>query len=344
MREKDFFTIKEHLQAGNRVILTNGPQFVILSKDNEGIVPKGRKTPRLRILYTVKIDFKLVKEKFFYAWIDLKKAIEDTFPNFDEVTLYPVEHHQFSSFEEDGPLIETILDSFPTANEFSLTAPFNDGFSKSQPYGIYRVTEADASQILSEIRDQLYSGLQERYLRFSPEIQQALGEFETLVSLIEEESRLNFHRVLKEEHHLESPYLCDLFHMGHTYWKEPTELWHFYHDVDSYVTQFEVIIDALKKNRINRDVLDLFHNSSFEPLKPHLKNTKITFHWHCTTSSQLSIVYTFDLNHATKKFLIKQGYLYQFKNFDDLALYQDGTLLFSSCTHERLCDDLPTNQ
>lgn len=71
-------------------------------------------------------------------------------------------------------------------------------------------------------------------------------------------------------------------------------------------------------------------------LRDNLIKYEISFQNHCTTSGCLMINYYFKLNGETKELLrnYKNDFEIDINSLEDLALYKDDELKFSSCTHE----------
>ncbi|HIZ03381.1 MAG TPA: hypothetical protein H9727_03760 [Candidatus Borkfalkia avistercoris] len=75
--------------------------------------------------------------------------------------------------------------------------------------------------------------------------------------------------------------------------------------------------------------------SEYAPIQPHLIRVLPSFFHHCTNSGVLRCHFIFALNDATKEWLL------QYIDPDcihappeDFALYKDGFILFSTCSHK----------
>jgi hypothetical protein len=112
------------------------------------------------------------------------------------------------------------------------------------------------------------------------------------------------------------------------------ELWHFYHHIGTYYHTYKKTVEKLKKNTKDRPLDTSFKNEKMKALYKHLDKHEITFTWHCTTSSRLSVVYYFRLNEESKRWLMQYESDLDIAPLDDLAFDKNGELLFSSCTHE----------
>jgi len=222
-----------------------------------------------------------------------------------------------------------LLDKYgDIANAFSLTCPYNGADGET-----YNLSDELAEIALKEITGEMREASRERLKTSS-----GLPPFDELYAEIEEEYRLLYKE--KEEFaksHDGHIFLCDEFARGKTKYKKPSELWHVYHNAEFAgwcARRLEEMKNSAKKRELCAELEDE------EVLKQNLEDIKASFSWHCTTSSELSKTFYFTLNDETKKWLLRHKTDYDFTVLQDLAFYNDGDILFSSCTHERFHTDL----
>ncbi len=137
----------------------------------------------------------------------------------------------------------------------------------------------------------------------------------------------------------DSPFICD--HVGKdTKYSEPIQyIWHFYHIIHHCLMSLESLIGLDACEKFEPVQLDKECNKE---LKPYFLRYEFTYDTHCT-SGPLQVVYYFALNEKTRSWLnqFKTDYSFYEKGaidsgFEDLALYKNGKLEFSSCTHEQI--------
>lgn len=231
--------------------------------------------------------------------------------------------------------MKALLNKYKHATTFSLTGPFQKGYHKEHPYGIYTLDAPTANNALKDVYSRIITQLRSRYSNWPVNEIKLHPSFDDLIEGIQEEVINHSNRLLNHKLKTnESPFMCDVFIQGNANHKEPLDLWHFYHDISLFEDTYKPTINALKQNKIKRDIDDIFEIPYYAPLQPCLINTKISFFWHCTQSSQLAITYFFQLNPLSIRWLEQRENEFDMQELEDLAFYKDDKLLFSSCTHE----------
>lgn len=232
--------------------------------------------------------------------------------------------------------MKDLLLTFPEATVFSLTTPFQKNTVGEDMFGEYTIDAQIFEQAVAKEMQEGILLLEEYYLNFTEEEKQKLPEFSILIDEIKEEARSYHEKVasglLEEE---ESPFIHDLFGTGKVKYNAPQSLWHFYYFFSHVWMTYVPMKEALLRNTKKRDIMDVFNNPKYQALQSHLENAEISFRWHATVSMQLYITYFFQINEDTKKWLIEQASPLNMNELEDLALYQENELLFSSCTHEQ---------
>ena len=79
----------------------------------------------------------------------------------------------------------------------------------------------------------------------------------------------------------------------------------------------------------------------YAAIKPYLIKVLPSFFHHCTSSGVLRCHFVFELNEATKAWLLEYPAADCFSGLlEDLALYNDGYIKLSCCSHEGLCNEV----
>lgn len=241
--------------------------------------------------------------------------------------------------------MKTLLMHYPQATSFSLTGPFQKGYDQNHPYGIYKLDEAMAKKIEENIKNHLFQNLHLRYSNWSNKDKLIHPSYDELIASIQQEVRAHLSLVYSKKLPKDtSPFMCDVFMMKKAKHQQPSDLWHFYHDISLFEDTYQVSLDAARNNSIERDIFDIFQNPYYAPLKPSLLKTNISFFWHCTQSSQLAITYYFSLNQESIAWLNELKGPLDMKELEDFALYHNEELLFSSCTHEGFETDVASQK
>lgn len=268
-----------------------------------------------------------------YIKNDLIKIVSfgDSFPTYSK-------YLEKKNFDEIG--MKALLEKYlPYADRFSLTCPYNDGYSLKKPYGIYNLSEEIAAKAIKKLQERTYADLKKSYENISADEKNNLPGFEELYADIEKE--IKEYRIKKKkaiEKNGGFSFACDLFSKGETKYKQPQQLWHFYHNID-FICYARWICGKMSENKESADLCRELNDDLYKGLKGSLLETEVTFVWHCTISGMLSKVFYFSLNDKTVKWLSALKNDYDLKLLQDLAFYKGGTPLFSSCTHENFHND-----
>ena len=224
--------------------------------------------------------------------------------------------------------MERILDIYHDCDTFSL--------SLAKP--ITSVSTEAKAELINELLASEKQRMRERYDYFSDEeIFKSLPDYDTLFDEVFEETRAFYAQfegksvdeLIKSKI---NPFICD--HVGKdTKYHEPLNFfWHLYHNCQMVFMN----ADSLEKLPIDDEfAMQVFESDFNKPLKPHLKKVKYTYSSHCTIGP-LQLVYYFTLNDETKTWLnqFETDYDLDKGDFEDLAIYKNDEIKFSSCTHE----------
>lgn len=236
--------------------------------------------------------------------------------------------------------MEELLQKYlPLADEFSLTATFNE-YDAEHPYGIYKVGESEAGEAARGIEEFAKSSALTAYQRLTNGQKSELPPFEELYAEIKEEYRLyaSAHAEVMEEHG-GNAFFGDEFAMENAKYSKYNGLQQAYYAVDFAGTCL-FTLEKMKKNdkaRPNDWELGLEY---YAPLKNSLKRIETGFVWHCTASGQLSKTFYFQLNGESIGWLKTLKNDYDMRRLEDLAFYRARRCIFSSCTHEEFHCDL----
>lgn len=222
-----------------------------------------------------------------------------------------------------------LLTKYNSCDTFSLTCPYNEGYSIEYPYGKYKLDKVLGKQALANLEEHFKNNLLDRYNAFKNEIND-LPDFETLYNEIKEETREYQKNWTKDK----SPFISDTVYKKETKYHTPEQFyWHFYHDI-CHLQVFNESLEAMYKNNEERALDVEFDDEKYKVLKPYIKDIEVTFVWHCTVSGQLSKVFYIELNETTKEWLNQFESPFDIEGLEDLALYKNNELKYSCCTHE----------
>lgn len=246
---------------------------------------------------------------------------------FDSIKDY-LEDKEFNNLDMKG-----ILDKYAgQADSFELVTPYNE---KLTFIGVSADSKDNASEAVKGMENATISRLKQYYEKYCDKISKVTDKsFDELITDIKKE----IESAIAKGKKLGRPvFMCDMVYKGKTKYSEPQEFfWHTYHDIQ-FMYECKENIERAKAER------ELVEKSIVEDLyllKPHLISARLSYSWHCTTTSQLSIVCKFKLNDDTEKYLSRFKTDYDLRGLEDLALYRGDKLLFSSCTHEGFHTDL----
>lgn len=216
--------------------------------------------------------------------------------------------------------INYILNKYNKCNIFSLSAKFND----------CHIDKNTTNEIYVNTRKDIINNLKTLYDRHKIEI-----DFDELIENIEndcirlskiEDELYRFHDNIYQE-----------MENGNTTYYEPKEF--FYNFYERFASLFEIKKVLLQYQKFEQPA-DIYLDLPKE-LKKYVKKVELLFGNHVTFSYQLFINFYIELNDETKKWLLSYDNFYQFNyKLDDLALYIDDEIKFSSCTHERFYHDV----
>jgi len=219
-----------------------------------------------------------------------------------------------------------ILDKFDNCNVFSL--------SSSLP--IKSIPTADKEELLKQNLNNEKEFLLDRYEYFTQK-EKVNIDFETLFNDIVREceefySKLGNESITKLCGKGSSPFICD--HVGNdTKYSKPLGLiWHFYHNIQHVLMSNESLSTIPETKDFQADLIFTDKDAT---LKNNFIKYEYTFCSHCT-KGPLQLVLYFNLNNETKNWLLQfeDDFALADSNFEDLAIYNDDKLEFSSCTHE----------
>ena len=224
--------------------------------------------------------------------------------------------------------MNSILDIFSNCDTFSLTSTIP----------ITEIPKKDRIKLLNNHLNDVKQHLQDIYNKES-QTENSLPEFDVLFDDIVDEctkfyDKIRGKDIMKLCNNGNSPFICD--HVGKdTKYSEPLKLiWHFYHNVQQVLMSNDNLINLSECNELNTE--KIFIDSKDKILKENLLSYEFTYLTHCT-GGPLQLVLYFPLNENTKKWLLqfKNDYDLENSNFEDLAIYNNDKLEFSSCTHEQ---------
>ena len=213
-----------------------------------------------------------------------------------------------------------------------------DTFSLSLAKQISSVSTKAKEQLADEFKASEKERMREYYNHYqTDEDLKKLADYDTLFDEVFSEA-IEFYAQFegKEVHELIAqkvdPFLCDYVGKTTKYDKPFNFFWHLYHTCQNVIMNS----DSLKGLPVDNGFEDkVFKNDFNKPLKPHLQKVEYTYSSHCTVGP-LQLVYYFSLNNETKAWLnqFKDDYALSDSDFEDLAIYKNGEVKFSSCTHE----------
>lgn len=224
--------------------------------------------------------------------------------------------------------MERILDIYHDCDSFSL--------SLAKP-----ITSV-SSQAKAELADEFKASEKERMREYynhylETEDFSNLADYDTLFDEVFAEATEFYAQFEgKEVHELIAqkvdPFLCDYVGKTTKYDKPFNFFWHLYHTCQNIIMN----ADSLKELPVEEAFADLVFEDDFnKPLKAHLLKVKYTYSSHCTIGP-LQLIYHFKLNDQTKAWLnqFEDDYALEDSDFEDLAIYKNDEIKFSSCTHE----------
>lgn len=163
-------------------------------------------------------------------------------------------------------------------------------------------------------------------------------KFEILYANIQEECK-KFEDEKKKDYMKEygffsCAFLADLVGIE-TLYSEPDNLvYHMYHEIGLEHDAKNILKEKIENpTKITLD--NELDTEEYSELKSYLKKIEVGFMTHCTEGPLQKTLY-FELNEQTKRWLLKYPSDFSITGkLQDLALYQDEKIVFSSCTHEK---------
>ncbi|MCQ2399754.1 MAG: hypothetical protein MJ072_04540 [Clostridia bacterium] len=233
-------------------------------------------------------------------------------------------------YEYDEPSVKEVLDRFPDA----------DGFVLCATYGEREISERESEIAFNDLVEYDKNLLKRTYDAFKPDNE--LADFDFLYEKIKDECAL-FEEKYKAEYmenygFFFNGFICD--HVGRdTDFSTPLGLfWHFYQRLGSEIDSLNTL-NGLKKLS-TEPVTSILNSEEYSVLKKNYVGKNVTFTTHCT-GGPLQVEFTFKLTDETRAWLLSRASVYDFEGeLEDLALTKNGEIIFSSCTHERFCDEI----
>lgn len=208
--------------------------------------------------------------------------------------------------------MKEILEKFSECNLFSL----------SHHYENYNIQKKEVTKITEDLkrfnREECY-----RQLSYNKDIKPS--SYDKLINDVEKELSKSKKRTTQEER--------KYFDNG---------LWHIYHSFYMQKEQIQ-ILEQLQNSKVEyKSIVE--YDEKYKELIPFVKKKELAFYTHCTVGPLFETFY-FELNDITKEWLLKYKSVFDFNadeptDLQDLALYKDEELKFSSCTHERYRSDM----
>ena len=213
-----------------------------------------------------------------------------------------------------------------------------DTFSLSLASQVVAVSAEAKTNLITKLLAEEKEHMRERY-EYNKDAEEfkTLPDYDTLFDEVFEETRA-FYAQFEGKDTMElvnaktNPFICDHVGKDTKYCKPLNFFWHLYHNCQMVFMS----ADSLEKLPVDETFAGKVFESDFnKPLKPHLQKCEFTYSSHCTTGP-LQLVYYFALNDETKNWLnqFEDDYALEGSDFEDLAIYKNGEIKFSSCTHE----------
>lgn len=279
------------------------------------------------------VDCENLDQLFKFLDLDNQKSIELININnqFESINKY-IEDKEFKDLDMQGIIkkYENLADSFV------LVVPYDDRLILED----INLNEEYGAKTVKDLEEHIIKRLKSLYEKQYEDIKRTTSKsFETLINEIKEEIFLDMKRAEKNNNMV---FLCDKVYDEKTKYYMPKEFfWHVYQDLQFlFMCQKDMERKILLREKSPENNLDI---EDLKLLKPYLISVALSYSWHCTTTSQLSIVFKFKLTDETKKYLLQFKTDYDLKQLEDLALYKGDKLLFSSCTHEQFHVDFSKN-
>lgn len=220
-------------------------------------------------------------------------------------------------------IMKNILDKYSDCDMFSLT------FSPSEYE--FKITEEEYLNALDKVKEAERTGLRRIYDRYVNKLDKSY-DFDKLYSEIEEEcyafNNKNTEKIKNGLINCSS--IVDTIGKATKYGNNDEELFYYFYSIIGMLIDRE----NYKENYVcdnGKSIIEIIP----EDLKNNYLFYEVSFFNLVTVSGQLMINYYFKLNDETRKYLLKFSSDFDLIGLEDLALYKDGKVMFSSCTHEK---------
>lgn len=222
--------------------------------------------------------------------------------------------------------MEAILKVFRNCNVFSLSTDFgNERLSKEEANkALMILKENHKAELLEQYNEENTNNKLPPFFQLYHNIENECKEFK--------EKYMNDY--LDKTGFFECSFIVD--HVGEdTIYNEPIGLFWLFYDMIGRDLDAKIKLEALLTSNYSTMPTDILNEELYLLLKPWLIKYEISFITHCTEGGLAKTLY-FELNDETRKWLLQFTTDFDIKgDLQDLALYKDDELVFSSCTHER---------
>lgn len=213
--------------------------------------------------------------------------------------------------------MKDLLNKYSEANMFSLSERFSYLDRSTGEYSYYYLSDDECDNIIKSLELETYSRLKKMY-----DENPLSYDFDEL-----------FHDIKDECFLANDRFIADRNMRNETNYESNKSIWMMYHDINYMVQVKRTLLELAKRGQLY-DECDLFETREYGLLCKYIKDTEIKFNNHCTVGP-LFRTYYFELNDKTREWLLGRESVFNFRDgLEDLALYLDEKILYSSCTHE----------
>lgn len=213
--------------------------------------------------------------------------------------------------------MKKLLRKYKDCDMFSLSERYSYFDLDTQEYRYYNLNDDECDIVIRRLEEETYNRLLELYLEYDYE-----DDFDEVYQDIKNECIMANNR-----------FIVDAAVNGETKYKCDGPIWMMYHDINHMVFAKRNLIELTKDSKVY-ELSDLFETEEYKALSDSIITSEIKFNNHCTTGP-LFRTYYFDFNNVTKRWLSNRKDVFDFRDgLEDLAFYKDGTLVYSTCTHE----------
>lgn len=215
--------------------------------------------------------------------------------------------------------MKKLLSKYKDCNVFSLSERYSYLDLASGDYRYYYLNDDEASEVVKKLEDETYSRLKELYKK------NKLGyDFDDL-----------YDDIIDECMSANDRFIADCVIKGQTKYKNEGPIWMMYHDINDMLFLKRTFLELASKGKENR-ICELFDTFEYSVLRKNIISSEVKFNNHATVGP-LFRTYYFRLNDETKEWLLLRESVFDFRDdLQDLALYIDDKIVYSSCTHEQL--------